>query len=302
VDIGMTRFSAADGIETIDATGATGPVRILGDWNANSLDFSGTSLVGNIVINGGGGNDTITGSAGNDTIEGGGWGNQTIDGGAGDDVIYADKGNDTVSGGEGNDIFRVSGNRCSNFEGWDSYAGGEGTDTIVVFGERVDVGLAAFSAANGIEVIDASGVTGQARILGDWNANTLDFSGTTLVGHVTIDGGGGNDIITGSAGAEVIRGGDSGNDVLGGGGGNDLMYGGNGRDVFVFDQGWARDTVADYRDNYDRLDFRNSGAAGFGDLTVAQVGIDTVITVGADEVVLLGINAASINQSDFIFA
>jgi hypothetical protein len=76
--------------EVIDATGATGPVRVLGDWQANSLDFSGTSFVGNVVINGGGGNDTITGSAGNDTIEVGGWGNQTIDGGAGDDTIYAD--------------------------------------------------------------------------------------------------------------------------------------------------------------------------------------------------------------------
>jgi len=302
VDIGMTRFGPSDGVETIDATGASGPVRILGDWNANTLDFSGTSLLGKIVINGGGGNDTITGSAGNDVIEGGDWGNQTIDGGAGNDVIYAGKGNDSVSGGAGDDTFRVTGNKCSNFEGWDNYSGGEGMDTIVVFGERVDVGTIAFNAANGIEVIDASGVTGEARILGDWNANTLDFSAATLLGHVVIDGGGGNDAITGSAGAEVIRGGDSGNDVLNGRGGNDLMYGGNGRDVFVFDQGWGRDTVADYRDNYDRLDFRNSGATGFGDVSVAQVGIDTVITLGADEVVLLGINAASINQVDFIFA
>ncbi len=302
VDIGMTKFSAADSVETIDASGATGAVRILGDWNANALDFSGTTLVGNVVINGGGGNDTITGSAGNDVIEGGGWGNQTIDGGAGDDVIYADKGNDVVSGGAGNDVFRVSGNKCSNFEGWDKYSGGEGADSLVAFGARVDIGMTAFSLANGIETIDLSGLTGQGRLLGDWNANTLDFSGTTLVGHVVIDGGGGNDVITGSAGAEVIRGGDSGNDILNGKAGNDLMYGGNGRDVFTFDQGWGRDTVADYRDNYDKLDMRGSGATGFGDLAVAQIGVDTVITIGADEIVLQGINANSINQSDFMFA
>ena len=302
VDIGMTKFSAADSVETIDASGATGAVRILGDWNANALDFSGTTLVGNVVINGGGGNDTITGSAGNDVIEGGGWGNQTIDGGAGDDVIYADKGNDVVSGGAGNDVFRVSGNKCSNFEGWDKYSGGEGADSLVAFGARVDIGMTAFSLANGIETIDLSGLTGQGRLLGDWNANTLDFSGTTLVGHVVIDGGGGNDVITGSAGAEVIRGGDSGNDILNGKAGNDLMYGGNGRDVFTFDQGWGRDTVADYRDNYDKLDMRGSGATGYGDLAVAQVGVDTVITIGADEIVLQGINANSINQSDFMFA
>ncbi|MDQ5904861.1 MAG: hypothetical protein QG672_2455, partial [Pseudomonadota bacterium] len=302
VDIGMKQFSAADSIETIDGTGATGPVRVLGDWNANSLDFSGTTLVGNVTINGGGGNDTITGSAGNDTIEGGGWGNQTIDGGAGDDTIYADKGNDVVSGGAGNDVFRVTGNKCSNFEGWDNYSGGEGTDSLVAFGARVDIGMTAFSLANGIETIDLSGLTDQGRLLGDWNANSLDFSGTTLVGHVVIDGGGGNDTIIGSAGAEVIRGGDSGNDILNGKAGNDLMYGGNGRDVFTFDQGWGRDTVADYRDNYDKLDMRGSGATGYGDLAVAQVGVDTVITIGADEIVLQGINANSINQSDFMFA
>lgn len=301
VDIGMTAFSAANGVETIDATGATGPVRVIGDWNANALDFSGTTLAGNIVINGGGGNDTITGSAGNDTIEGGGWGNQTIDGGAGDDVIYADKGNDVVNGGAGNDTFRVSGNQCSNFEGWDKYSGGDGNDSIVAFGNNVDIGLTAFNAGNSVETIDLSGLTGQGRLLGDWAANTLDFSATTLVGHVVIDGGGGNDTIIGSAGAEVIRGGD-GNDAVGGKGGNDLLYGGSGRDTFTFDQGWGRDTVADYRDNYDKLDMRASGAHAFAELTVAQVGVDTVVSFGGDEVVLQGINAHSITQSDFMFA
>ena len=302
VDIGMTKFSAADGIESIDATGASGPVRILGDWNANNLDFSGTTLKGNIVINGGGGNDTITGSAGDDVIEGGGWGNQTINGGAGNDTIYADKGNDAVSGGAGDDTFRVSGNQCLNFEGWDKYDGGEGNDRIVAFGSKVDVGLTGFSAANGIETIDFSGLTGQGRLLGDWAANTLDFSATTLVGHVVIDAGGGNDTVIGSAGAEVIRGGD-GNDALAGKGGNDLLYGGSGRDTFRFDAaGWGHDTVADYRDNYDKLDLRGSGAGDFAALTVAQVGVDTVVSFGADEIVLQGINANSINQSDFIFA
>ncbi len=277
-------------------------MRILGDWNANSLDFSGTTLAGNIVINGGGGNDTITGSAGDDVIEGGGWGNQTINGGAGNDTVYADKGNDVVNGGAGDDTFRVSGNQCANFEGWDKYDGGEGNDRIVAFGSNVDVGLTGFGAANGIETIDFSGLTGQGRLLGDWAANTLDFSATTLVGHVVIDAGGGNDKVTGSAGAEVIRGGD-GADVLAGKAGNDLLYGGSGRDVFTFDAGgWGRDTLADYRDNYDKLDLRGSGAGDFAALTVAQVGVDTVVSFGADEIVLQGINANSINQSDFIFA
>jgi hypothetical protein len=302
VDIGLAAFGAANGIEIIDASGASGPVRLLGDWNANTLDFSAATLLGGIAIDGGGGNDTIVGSAGNDVIEGGGWGNQTIDGGAGNDAIHADKGNDTVSGGDGDDSFRVTGNKTAGFEGYDTYDGGAGKDAVVAYGGQVDIGLAAFGAANGIEIIDASGASGPVRLLGDWNANTLDFSAATLLGGIAIDGGGGNDTIVGSAGADDLRGGEYGNDVLNGGAGTDLMQGGKGKDVFVFDKGWGRDTVSDYADNSDKLDFRKSGAAGFGDLKLAQVGQDIVISLGADEVVLLGINAATITQSDFIFA
>ena len=73
--------------------------------------------------------------------------------------------------------------------------------------------------------------------------------------------------------------------------------------MFKFDAtGWGRDTVADYRDNYDKLDLRGSGATDFAALTVAQVGVDTVVSVGEDAIVLQGINANSITQSDFIFA
>jgi len=86
-------------------------------------------------------------------------------------------------------------------------------------------------------------------------------------------------------------------------GGNDLLYGGSGRDVFTFDAaGWGRDTVADYRDNYDRIDVRGSGATSFADLAVTQLGVDTVVSFGADSIVLQGVNSASINQSDFMFA
>ena len=49
VDIGMRSF-VATGIETIDASAATGPVRILGDGGANILDFSATVFIGKIVI------------------------------------------------------------------------------------------------------------------------------------------------------------------------------------------------------------------------------------------------------------
>ncbi len=272
-------------------------VLVNGDCAANTIAGSDDKE----QINAGGGNDRVNAGGGNDLVYGGS-GNDAVDGGAGNDLIYGGAGNDALAGGAGDDVFRVLGSKASGFEGYDAYNGGDGSDAIVAVGSDVDIGLTGFGAANGIETIDFSALTGQGRLLGDGNANVLDFSATTLVGHVAIDGGNGDDRITGSAGAEILIGG-NGNDVLAGKAGNDLLYGGAGRDVFAFDAaGWGRDTVADYRDNYDKLDMRGSGAANFAALTVAQVGVDTVVSVGGDEIVLQGINAHSITQSDFIFA
>ena len=210
VDIGFKAFSAASGIEAIDGTKATGTVRLLGTWEANTLDFRTVTLLGgNFEIDGGYGSDTIFGSALGDIITGGG-------------------GNDKLNGGEGGDTYEVTGNVAGgwqSFQDYDTYAdtGAGGTDTIKAFGKNVDIGLTAFSAASGIEVIDASAATGTVRLLGTWEANTLDFRGTTLLGdNIAIDAGYGNDTIYGS----------SGNDVIVAGGGNDWVNGGDGSDTY----------------------------------------------------------------------
>lgn len=331
VDIGITTFGAANGIETIDARAATGTVRLLGDWNDNLLDFSKVSLLGrsgslvdiskvsslgnitiggggsnNITIDGGGGNDTIIGSAGNDVIEGGSWGNQSLSGGAGDDVIHAGTGNDNVSGGAGNDTFRVTGANVKNggFEGYDSYDGGTGTDSIVAYGAKVDIGMTAFAVANSIETINASVATGAVRVIGDWQGNTLDFSCTTLVGNaagsIAIDGGGGNDIINGSAGNDNIFGGD-GDDFLKAMGGNDQLTGGNGKDIFAFGLNWGHDVVTDFKRGTDKLNFHDAGAMNMQSLTITGVGANTLIAFGGQDVLLNGVQAAKLTAADFIF-
>lgn len=99
VDIGVRSFSANNGIEIIDATGATGPVRLLGDSGANRLDLSGVQIVGKVEVDGGSGADTIVGTAGDDTLRGG-YGNDRIDGGAGLDTLF---------GGHGRDVFDFNG-------------------------------------------------------------------------------------------------------------------------------------------------------------------------------------------------
>jgi Ca2+-binding RTX toxin-like protein len=288
VDIGVKSFDATNGVEIVDATGVTGKVRLLGNWEDNTLDFSKVTFVGNVTIDGGGGNDTIIGTSGNDVIEGGTWGDKSISGGAGDDIIHGGGGDDTLSGGAGDDVFRVTGNTadCCSFEGYDSIDGGAGNDSIVAYGGNVDIGLKSFSAANSVEIIDATGATGSVRLLGNWEANTLDFSGTVLKGsNITIDGGGGDDTIIGSSGDDIIEGGSwgnqsisggAGNDTIHGGGGDDILAGGTGNDVFKvtgtntkngafegydsYDGGEGTDTIAAYGGNVD-IGLRSFGAA-----------------------------------------
>ncbi|HRH82134.1 MAG TPA: calcium-binding protein [Thiobacillaceae bacterium] len=299
VDIGMTGFDAGNGIEIIDAGGATGPVRILGDGAANILDFNGVYLIGTLEIGGGSGNDTLTGSGANDTLRGDS-GNDRMDGGEGDDVLYGGSGNDQLDGGEGDDVFRVSGDKTSGFEGYDTYSGGAGTDRIVAYGAGVDIGMTGFEAANGIEIIDAGAAAGPVRILGDGAANRFDFSQSGFVGTIEVNAGGGNDTVIGTAGGETLRG-ESGNDVLDGFGGDDLLFGGYGKDIFVAGADWGRDTVADFQNGYDKLDFHASGATGIADLMFAQVGTNTEISLGDDTLVLLGINVAAVDSTDFLF-
>lgn len=240
VDIGLLSFTSDNGIEVIDASNATGTVRLLGKWIANSFDFSNVTLLGDIVIDGGGGNDTIIGSGGNDVIEGGCWGDKSISGGSGNDTIHGGRGTDMLSGGEGDDVFRGTGSTAKNggFEGFDSYDGGAGADSIIAFGDNVDIGMTTFGPTTGIEVIDGSAVVNTVRLLGSWHDNLLDFSQTTLLGgNIVIDGGGGSDTIVGSDGNDVIDGGCWGEKSISGGGGNDTIHGGRGTDMLSGGEG-----------------------------------------------------------------
>ena len=179
-------------VETITAAGFSG-VTIRGSFGNDSLDFSGTTLVGIGSIDAAGGNDTINGSASADLIMAGS-GNDVINAGGGDDVVQFDgtgSGFDAVDGGGGNDVIRASSNNTR-------------------------IGLT--SVAN-VETITANGYSG-VYISGSSGADTLDLTGSTLIGIGQIDGGSGNDTISGTAAADSLIGG-IGDDVLSGGAGND---------------------------------------------------------------------------------
>ncbi|TFU06302.1 hypothetical protein EUV02_04700 [Polymorphobacter arshaanensis] len=197
-------ISALSGIEAISSGGFAG-TSIIGTTLADSLDFSGVALTGIVSIDAGSGNDTVTGSAGNDTI-------------------VLGSGNDVFDGGNGDDLFLAKAS-----SGIDAINGGAGFDTIRAGANNVVIG---FSALTNVEAVDAAAFTG-VRLTATTAADTIDLSGVTFTGTVTIDGGSGNDTVTGSAG----------NDRFDLGSGNDVFNGGNGDDVFLAKTGAGIDVV-----------------------------------------------------------
>jgi Ca2+-binding RTX toxin-like protein len=278
VDIGLRNFGPGSGIELIDASGTTGAVRLLGDWQANSLDFSATELRGaNLSIELGDGNDSFVGSAQANLVRGG-FGSDQIRTLAGDDTIYGEGGSDSLDGGDGSDTYFVSGLESG---GWQSYGGQDayadsglsGLDRIVAFGNSdVDIGLAGgnFLATAGIEqivnstskLVGGASVAGQVRLQGNGNANTLQFAGMRFLGGgFVIDAGDGNDTITGSVDAERIL----------AGRGDDTVDGGGGADIYEVGGSLAAGTFQ----GYDTITDRGTGA-GVVDRLVAAAGTAAV--------------------------
>jgi serralysin len=174
------------------------------------------------TVSGLGGNDSITTNGGNDLIIGG-------------------TGNDIISSGAGDDLIQVKGTG----QGYDIVDGGPGTDQIAAISNGTVIGL---TSVTGVELITANGFSG-VTISGSGSADTLDFSGVTLNGIASINGGAGNDTIQGSAQADVISGGN----------GADILYGNGGNDVFDFNAVSASpvsgpDRIVDFTSGEDRID------------------------------------------------
>jgi Ca2+-binding RTX toxin-like protein len=248
------------------------------------------------VLSGRGGRDTLLGGAGNDLLLGG-EGSDALFGEAGNDQLYGGFGNDTQDGGAGSDRYLVMGSQARDFEGFDSYldTGAAGLDRIVMVGSDVDLGLKGFS---GIEVIDASGVTGRARIIGDGGADRFDFSATSFIGSIRIEAGGGDDTVRGSAGADVILGG-AGRDILFGGLGNDILSGGSGDDIFAFARGFGQDHITDFQIGRDRLMLLDIPG---GPDRIGIVNGQLVIGIGADTITIDNITSMrSLPSPDLLF-
>ena len=84
----------------LGAGSATGTVRLVGDWSADTIDLRGVSVLGNVVVEGASGDDRLIGGTSNDVL-GGGNGNDLLVGGAGQDALDGGKGNDLLLGSQG---------------------------------------------------------------------------------------------------------------------------------------------------------------------------------------------------------
>ncbi len=201
-----------------------------------------------------------------------------------ENVIEGTSGNDKTNGGEGIDIM-------TGLAGDDQLDGKDGDDEL-----DGGVGKDKLTGGNGDDI--ATGGDGNDLLKGDAGNDTLSGGNN----NDRIHGGDDSDILNGENGNDKLYG-DAGTDVLTGGLGKDVMSGGDGADTFVFENGAHRDTITDFEDGTDLLDFSGYfGVDSISDLSIIQNGAHTVISAnGPDAVTLLNTDMLLIEATDFIF-
>ncbi|WP_298862059.1 calcium-binding protein [uncultured Sulfitobacter sp.] len=180
-----------------------------------------------------------------------------------DDFLSGDTADNHLEGGTGDDILR---GRLGN----DTLDGGDGSDTAE-YGD----------AAAAVNISLNSGYTAGSHASGD-----------TFISIENLTGSSHNDILSGEGN----------NNTLNGGLGNDSLRGFDGSDVFVFDASFGQDTIGDFADTSDMMDFRgNSQVNSFADLAVTNVGADALIVDAFGNSVLVQGAANDISADDFLF-
>jgi hypothetical protein len=199
--------------------------------------FAGGSLLSDVTVDSGAGNDTITTGAGNDTITTGA-GNDTVTGGDGDDTVKGGAGPDTLSGGLGRDA--LSGNdgndTLTGGDDADWLAPGEGDDGVDGNAQRDTVSFHDATASVDVDLRAGASSTGTDDdvLVSIENVEGSDLIDTVqgTLGNNRVTGGGSGDSIRGAGGNDTLRGGD-GPDTIRGGTGNDRLFGQRAADTLV---------------------------------------------------------------------
>ncbi len=309
-------FTGNGGNDTMEGRG--GADTMDGSSGTNTLSYEGSagvtmSLDGTLTATGDASGDVISNFA---NLTGSATGNDTLRGDASANLIRGLGGDDTLSGGAGADTLD----------------GGDGFDSADYRNDgAIDIDLAAAifgGAAEGDSFIGIEqfiGGLGDNVMKGDSGSNDfLVFSGTNLLlgrggddtltggsGFDTVKGGGGGDLISGNggddkllgnAGSDTIKGGD-GNDTINGGGGSDTMSGGLGDDIFVFKgRNSGTDTITDFQDGADILEFNIRGIDALSDFSIAGNGTtDITLVFNGQSIALHGASAINLTADDFNF-
>lgn len=216
---------------------------LLGNSSANILDASAIAFYHFPV--------SLYGGNGNDTLIGGGKGDY-IDGQGGNDTLTGGDANDTLFGGAGLDCYRdvVNGQ-------------GIGVGAITLTNSSLtlrdfDGGNASAETLFGIETVD---------LTSNVSSDVIDATGFTSGAGITVNGGGGNDVILGTSGPDLILS-LTGADSINGNGGSDTIFSGNGNDTI------------NGGDGADSLNGQNGNDSVSGDegndLVVGGAGVDTL--------------------------
>lgn len=286
-DVVVENGGNASGGQTINGT--SGQDSLVGGTGNDTIH----GLGGDDTIEGAGGDDSILGGDGDDRLDGDSWdpdaasGNDYIDGGAGNDGIQGWQGDDTLLGGPGDDGFSIGAfsQSFSIHPGNDFIDGGDGIDSISfdTYSVVIDLQAGTYRIAdprgevNGI-VLNVENVWGDGWIKGTNGPNEL--SGAE--GNSTIEGLGGDDVISllwgitavlhGGAGNDTITIDEGGASLVGGEGndrltGDDFELGNSAVDSFVFDvaPGAANaDTIDRFEAGVDKIVLDGNAHAGIG--------------------------------------
>ena len=148
----------------------------------------------------------------------------------------------------------------------------------------------------GNDAIDASAVTTGVTVYAGDGIDTV----TGGSGNDMLSGGNGNDTLIGNDGSDQLMG-DAGQDRLTGGAGNDSLFGGVDADAFVWTANGGTDTVSDWQDGIDTLEFNGvAGLDDFSDLTIAATDTGVEVFFGADKLFVLA-GASHIGAGDCLF-
>ncbi|MBO9546956.1 calcium-binding protein, partial [Caulobacter sp.] len=250
-------------------------------------------------------------TTGTDTILGFDGTAEELQGGLGDDVLRGYGGNDSY-------IYNLGDGADTIYEG-----PGGGTDKLV-FGAGITAADLVVTRAGDHAVLSFANALGSVRLDtqmygSGWGVEQIVFADGTiwaqadLVAAAWVRGDGAGNLLIGGSGVDKIDGG-GGNDTIDAGGGadrivggagNDTLTGGAGADAFVFQTGFGKDTVTDFKSSDgDKIEFKGLFAT-FGDMLASsqQVGSDVLITYDADNTISLkGVTLSTLVQSDFIFA